>query len=336
MKTTATNRKIHQLLTALREKRLIPRPEFQRRLVWTNKDKSSFLETVLMNYPFPEIYLSTGEVDVDTGQGIELLVDGQQRVTTLYQYFTGSPDIRLGPDVTPYKDLEQQMKEAFLQYDVVVRDLGQIDVDTTRRVFQRINATGYSLNAMEIHNARYEGAFKGFAETFAQQPFFEQHRIFSPAEIRRMQDIRFVVVLLATILGTYFNRDDEIEEYLRRYNDEFPMETDIAKELQHILSFVEKMDVSPQSRIWKKADLFTCLVELHRAIVKKGLSIEPTATAELLNDFFATVDDPDERVENVDAEVYYKAALQASNDRGNRIARGEIMAAILAGGGQIE
>src|SRR5262245_50107997 len=166
MKTTATNRKIRELLTALRANKLIPRPEFQRRLVWSNKDKPGFLDTVLNQYPFPEIYVATGEVDVETGEGTEMLVDGQQRVTTLNQYFTASPDLVLRRDIKPYADLTKEQKEAFLQYDVVVRDLGAVPLDTIKNVFQRINATRYALNAMEIQNARYEGAFKAFGEDF--------------------------------------------------------------------------------------------------------------------------------------------------------------------------
>src|SRR3990172_479619 len=150
MKTTATNRKIRELLTSLREQRLIPRPDFQRRLVWSNKDKSAFLETVLLNYPFPEIYVAAGEVDVDTGIGTELLVDGQQRVTTLQQYFNASPDLILNDNIKPYNELARDDKEAFLQYDVVVRDLGSVDIELVRNIFQKINATCCALNAMEI------------------------------------------------------------------------------------------------------------------------------------------------------------------------------------------
>lgn len=114
MKTTATNRKIQELLTALREGRLEPRPEFQRRLVWTNKDKCAFLQTVLHEYPFPEIYVAAGEVDLQTGEGKEMLVDGQQRITTLHQYFVGSSDLRLGKDIPVYIDLSKEEKERFL------------------------------------------------------------------------------------------------------------------------------------------------------------------------------------------------------------------------------
>src|ERR1700752_2652996 len=108
MKKTATNRKVRELLTRLREGKLIPRPDFQRRLVWSNKDKSAFLETVLLNFPFPEVYVAVGAVDVETGEGNELLVDGQQRLTTHLQYFTGSPDLVLYGGVNPYLSLTKE------------------------------------------------------------------------------------------------------------------------------------------------------------------------------------------------------------------------------------
>jgi len=330
MKTTATNRKVRELLTSLREKRLEPNPDFQRRLVWSNKDKCAFLETVLLSYPFPEIYVAAGDVNVETGEGTEMLVDGQQRVTTLYQYFIGSPDLVLSGGIRPYASLAKEEKEAFLQYDVVVRDLGRLDLDVLRGVFQRINATRYALNAMEIHNSRYEGAFKEFAEEMSQRPFFEAHRIFSASEIRRMQDVRFVLVLAATILGTYFNRDDDLEEFLGRYNDEFPQREELSKEVDSVLAFVEKLELPPTARIWKKADLFSLMVEVHRSIYKHGTQLEAGGIARRLQAFYAKVDDPDQRKDPAAAPGrYYKAALQASNDRGSRITRGEIVQAII-------
>jgi uncharacterized protein with ParB-like and HNH nuclease domain len=329
MKTTATNRKIRELLTSFRERRLIPRPDFQRRLVWTNKDKSSFLETVLFNYPFPEVYVAAGDVNVETGEGTELLVDGQQRLTTLQQYFTASPDLVLY-NVTPYADLSREEKEAFLQYDVVVRDLGHVDIDVVRNVFQRINATRYALNAMEIHNSRFEGELKVFGEEFAQRPFFETHRVFSAAEIRRMQDARFALTVAVTALSNYFNRDDELEEYLSRYNDEFPMRADLERELDTVLEFIDLMKLPPKSRIWKKADLFTAIVELHAAIFRRHAELSPDAVAASLSSLYADVDNSDIQADpKTNAAMYYKAALQATNDRSSRIARGNIIRKIL-------
>lgn len=326
MNTTATNRKIRELLTNLREGRLIPRPDFQRRLVWSNKDKSAFLETVLLNYPFPEIYVSAGDVNVETGEGTELLVDGQQRVTTLQQYFTGSPDLVLYGHVKPYGELTREEKEAFLQYDVVVRDLGHVEIELVRNIFQKINATSYALNAMEIRNSRYQGEFKSFGEELAQHPFFETHRVFSASEIRRMQDTRFSLTIAITVLSTYFNRDDELEEYLERFNDEFPSRDELNRELNTVLDFIDDLQLPQTSRLWKKADLFTAIIEVHRALYKRQLKLIPEAVANELTALYKEVDDTERQSDpESDASRYYKAALQATNDRGSRITRGEIL-----------
>ena len=144
MKTTATNRKIRILLNALRDGNLIPNPEFQRRLVWTNNDKRNFLLTVLEEYPFPEIYIAAGEVNLETGQGTEMLVDGQQRLTTLYQYFNGSEELNLGQELPPskYAELSPEAKTRFLEYEVVIRDrcvgsLHPLGLEEIKRVFWR-------------------------------------------------------------------------------------------------------------------------------------------------------------------------------------------------------
>ena len=92
MKTSASNKKVRELIQMVRNGHLIPRPEFQRRLVWTNSDKAKLIDTVLKGYPFPEIYLANGELNIDTGDGTQLLVDGQQRVTTLVEYLMVTHD----------------------------------------------------------------------------------------------------------------------------------------------------------------------------------------------------------------------------------------------------
>lgn len=331
MKTTATNRRVRELLSNLRDGKLEPRPDFQRRLVWSNKDKCNFIETVLLSYPFPEIYVAAGDVDVETGEGKEMLVDGQQRVTTLYQYFSGSTELKLPKQIRPYSELSKDEKENFLQYDVVVRDLGKVDLALIREVFRRINATKYALNAMEIHNARYEGEYKDFAEQVAQKPFFDNHKIFSATEIRRMQDTKYALTIVTTILSTYFNRDDEIENYLNQYNDEFHLRGDMDKEIELVLSFIEKMNFQPTSRVWQKSDLFTLIIEIHKALVKQHLHLDSSKLASKLTSFYDSVANYDNatRANKPDIGKYHKSALQATNDRSNRITRGEIISNVI-------
>jgi Protein of unknown function DUF262 len=325
MKTSATNRKIRVLLSAIKAATLVPRPEFQRRLVWSSKHKAAFIETVLLGYPFPEIYIAAGEVDPNSGEGIEMLVDGQQRITTLHQYFSGSGDLRLGPNLRPYAALSNDEKIAFLEYEVVVRDLGKKSIDEIRQVFQRINSTKYSLNAMEIHNARFDGEFKKFGETLAQHRFFENNHVFRTNEIRRMNDIGFCLIFVITIMSTYFNRDGELEVYLEKYNDEFEAAEELSGQIDKVCTFLDKCGLESNSRAWKKADLLTLLVETHRSLLRGGMNLDPTEIGARLRDFYSRVDGAAEEVEEVrDVAEYHRAAIQATNDRSSRITRGRI------------
>ncbi|HEX8451607.1 MAG TPA: DUF262 domain-containing protein [Longimicrobium sp.] len=338
MRTTATNRKLRTLLTGIRSGALIPRPEFQRRLVWSNRHKVAFIGTVLDAYPFPEIYIAAGHVDSETGEGTEMLVDGQQRITTLYQYFHASSELKLPAEIPPYSNLSEDAKMAFLEYDVVVRDLGPMGIPEIKEIFTRINSTNYALNAMEIQNARFEGDFKKFGETLAENPFFERHRVFSAADIRRMHDLRFVLTLVVTILSTYFNRDDELDAYLARFNDEFSERERVTQELTCVFAYVDSLDFDLRSRVWRKPDLFSTLVELHRVLVKGTRVPEAEAVAPELKKFFARVESINESDE-ADSELlaYYKASIQATNDRSSRITRGAIIQRVIreASGGQL-
>ncbi len=325
MKTTATNRKIRVLLTALTDKSLVPNPTFQRRLVWSEKHKIAFLDTVLRGYPFPEIYIAAGEVDPDTAEGSEMLVDGQQRMTTLLQYFRGSLDLPYNVSVPKYSDMERNEKEAFLEYEVVVRDLGRVGIEELREVFQRINSTKYSLNAMEIQNARYDGAYKEFGDHLAQHRFFDQHRVFNASDIRRMHDIRLVLTLTATLLSGYFNRDSALEEFLEVYNDSFPPGQMVLHELEQVFRFIDDCSFDDRSRVWNKADLFTLIVELHGLMIRESRELHARSVGPNLSAFYAQVADESLRHYYPEAAVYYKAAVQATNDRSSRLVRAQIV-----------
>jgi hypothetical protein len=315
-------------LTGIRNGELIPRPDFQRRLVWTNKDKNLFIQTVLEGLPFPEIYIAAGRVDSKTGEGSEVLVDGQQRITTLYQYFTDSPDLKLASEIEKYSAMREDQQIAFLEYKVVVRDLGSLPIDQIKAVFQRINSTSYGLNTMELNNSRYAGAFKSLGEWLSQQPIFERMRIFSVSDIRRMNDIRFCLALLASIMGPYFNRDNELEPFLSKYDESVPNETALRSAIENVLSIIDAMNFSSDSRVTKKADFFTLFVEMYKAIIIRQLKVVPSIVRNDLDLFYSLVEAAPSNADS-DESKYYKASLQASNDRSSRILRGEIIARIL-------
>ena len=338
MVAQASNRRVHILLDNIRKGTLVPDPSFQRRLVWSDKHKSAFIDTVLRGYPFPEIYVAAGEVDLDTGQGKEMLVDGQQRLTTLKQYFEGSPDLKLSSGITPYAELTNEEKKKFLDYPVVVRDLGQISMEEIIDIFRRINSTNYALNPMEIHNARFDGELKKFAEKLAQHSFFEDNRIFRANEIKRMRDTIFTLSVIITVMSTYFNQDSEFESYLRQYNDEFEERDCLEVEFQEVFQFIDECGLAQNSRaLRQKSDLFTLLVEVHRALTtEKENPPEPREIGKRLRQFYELVDKSPQTDEEIGEErnrilAYYDATRQGTNQRMNRINRGKILQDVING-----
>ncbi len=336
MKTTATNRTIRELLTAIRNQILVPSHEFQRNLVWSNKHKSAFIETVLLGYPFPEVYIAAGEVDLDTGQGTEMLVDGQQRLMTLKQYVDGSEDLNLSGGVIPFAELSDEQKKSFYNYSVVVRDLEQSSINEIKEILQRINSTDHSLNAMEINNARYDGEIKQFAEKLSQDSFFAKHRVFSKTDGKSMNDISFALSLVITAMLTYFNLEKEFESYLYHYNNEFEEKQRLETEFQEVFQFIDECDFHKDSRAWRKPELFTLLVELYRALFRWKIDINPVEVGKRLQKFYDLVNKlarTDEEIGTKHSRIqeYYQAALQGTNSRSNRIRRGEIIQDVING-----
>lgn len=336
MQVAAGPRRIHSLLNGLRTGALVPDPGFQRRLVWSNQHKSAFIDTVLRGYPFPEIYIAAGEVNSETGEATEMLIDGQQRLTTLKQYVDASEDLKLTGGVIPFSELSEEQKKNFYNYQVVVRDLGHTSTSEIKEIFQRINSTNYSLNAMEIHNARYDGEIKKFADKLSQESFFKKHQVFSSTDMRRMRDVSFALSLIITVMSTYFSLESEFEEYLRQYNDEFEEKHNLKTQFEKVFQFIKKCGIPEKSRAWRKSDLFTLIVEIHRALFREEINVKPAEVGKRLLRFYDLVNKSakaDEEFEKKHRKImeYHNAALQGTNNRSNRIRRGEIIQAVING-----
>lgn len=330
MSTAATNRRLRNILVGMKDDSLIVNPSFQRRLVWINKHKVAFIETVLAGLPFPEVFIAAGDVDVETGHGTEVVVDGQQRLTTLFHYFYGTNEIELG-SLVPYRNLEEDKKKAFLEYEVVVRDLGSLTENETRELFQRINSTSYGLNAMEVNNGRYDGELKNFCEEHTKLDFLEEHKVFSVQDGRRMNDTKWILTLVITLLSTYFNRDSEHQTFLDEYNEEFPHKAEIDRRLDNAFDYAESISgrLPGLKRLYQKSDLFTLIVELDR--IKPSLN-DLDVISKRIGDFYGEVDliaSGNSAVNNPKASEYFAAIRSGTNDASSRNRRGEVISELL-------
>src|SRR5207245_6722162 len=130
------------------------------------------------------------------------------------------------------------------------------------------------LKAMERMNALFNGAYIQFCQELSTNQFFERHGVFSTADWRRMRDLDFCVILVTTLLSTYYHRDEKNREYLRRYNDEFPEADRLYGQVTTVFEFIDHCGISDQSRAWRKTDLFTLLTEVHSALVVRKVPLD--------------------------------------------------------------
>jgi hypothetical protein len=340
MSDAKSDARLGDLLAAVDAGRLVPKPAFQRQLVWTNSDKEFLIDSVLRDMPFPEIFVAAAPRQQGRTDRQQLLVDGQQRISTLMDYVSPNPQM-LHKTIRPFASLSPEERDKFLDYKVAVRDLGTKTDTEIRDIFHRINKTNYILKSMEVFNALYNGQYIQYCTQLARQDFFTRHEVFTEVYQRRMHDRTFCVTLVTTLLdGGYYKRDEKNEEYLARYNDDFPDQERIQNELDRVFEFVESLGLPEKNRAWKQLDLFTLLVEAHDSIVLKNLPVHPQEFKRKLTELYTMVDatkkadgiPPTNGDSTLTARTlkYLAAVTRAANDKSSRVTRGEVVSALLS------
>lgn len=140
------SREIIDLVSAMRTERLTLTAYFQRNLVWRETHKHDFIDPILHGYPFPQIFLARGPINIDTMQASTCVVDGQQRLNAIREFVSG----KFSVNGCFFKDLPVKEKEDFFKYEVPIIDF-DLDAGDPRlkEVFKRLNRTFYSLSTIE-------------------------------------------------------------------------------------------------------------------------------------------------------------------------------------------
>lgn len=127
-------------------------PSYQRNAVWTTRQKSYLVDSILNGYPIPEIYIQE-EVD-DEGHSKFIIVDGQQRLRAVLEFLDNK--FSLNKDDSPsfngafFSDLPSDLKRIFFRYNFIVRTIPEMPENEIRNIFKRLNLNVVSLNAQEI------------------------------------------------------------------------------------------------------------------------------------------------------------------------------------------
>ena len=144
---------LRQVVEMIDEGDLDLAPDFQRHYVWKARQRSGLIESLLLGIPLPSFYFN------EDGTGRLQVVDGVQRLTTIFDYVT-DPDVKLG-EVTYLDELEGQgfddLAKLFRRRLNSTQFVAHvIDPQTPYRVkfdiFRRINTGGTPLSSQEIRH----------------------------------------------------------------------------------------------------------------------------------------------------------------------------------------
>jgi len=263
------NEKLVDIYNLMKSGDLILKPDFQRNLVWNDNHKENFLETILKGYPFPEVYFADGELDNETLTHKTLVVDGQQRLSTIYDYIACPEKLKL-KKIKSFAELDETEKHNFLYYLIVVRDLKAIDKDDIREVFKRINSVSYALNATEIDNALYDGEFISTAQEIAEKLANSKFPFFSDTDEERMKDVETVLIILSFLeIGTYFSGRKEVNEMIRQYDNVYPNRNKMIDYFEKVIPIIEKIELRFDSIWYTKSGMFTLISELVLMLMKE-------------------------------------------------------------------
>lgn len=188
-------------------------PDFQRSYVWDIKKASEFVDTILRGMPAPSMFFYD-----DTDSSRLLVVDGQQRLTSLYRFivkkeFSGKP-FKLTGNIHPawenrsYDELEQvdrdRLDDALMNITVIRQLMPDDGQSAMYMVFQRLNTGGISLKAQEIRMAVSYGPLAKFIDEKARDKRFEKWRFLRTSSQRQNGNYTAIQELLLKFWAYYF------------------------------------------------------------------------------------------------------------------------------------
>ena len=212
-------------------------PPYQRRSVWSPKDRRFFLDTIFRGYPSPSIFLHKEIID---GKTIYYVVDGKQRLETIIRFAKNKiaidkdfGDNRLAGKKWRAIKRDEKLAKAFWDYVVPVEFTNVIE-DTTlvKEIFDRLNRNSRRLTDQELRHAKYDGWLITFVERESESYDWEKLGIVTTARAKRMRDVQFISELLIVLMKkdvVGFDQD-EINYYYANYDNLADLNTSFDEE----------------------------------------------------------------------------------------------------------
>ncbi len=195
---------IDLLLSRIRSKAIDLEPDFQRRRgIWTDRQQSRLIESLLLRIPLPTLYAAEDEEENWA------IVDGIQRLTTITRFIdpeaieetplklTGMEYLGESFNDKLFDDLPARLKRRLRETELVVHVIRHGTPQEVKfNIFARINTGGMPLSAQELRHALIPGQAREYLGRLAGLEAFKQATTYSIRD-ERMADREMVLRFLA-------------------------------------------------------------------------------------------------------------------------------------------
>jgi hypothetical protein len=253
-KSVANPMTVLEYCKGMERKDIIINRKYQRNdSIWPDTAKSFLIETILLGYEIPKFYLYP-ITDVKTRKAVKEVVDGQQRSSTIYDFYTGKLrlssklDTKDAADRT-YEELDEELQKSFLDYSLSIDLFLSASQEDIREVFRRMNSYNVPANPEEQRHARFQGRFKWFIAGMSKDlgKIFTDAGIFNEKSLVRMADCKLLTDISHALKnGISTTNKSSLNQIYKTYDDHFAEEkmwrSYIDDAFSQILEWVELQD----------------------------------------------------------------------------------------------
>jgi hypothetical protein len=220
-------------LVAMMNKGEMTIPEFQRRYVWSDRQASRLVESLIIQCPIPVIYLNQERDETFS------VIDGNQRLNSLKRFLEDAFSLA---GLTSYPELaglkysqldkrfQRHISNRVLRCTVILKETHpQVKFD----VFERLNSGAVALTRQELRHGLYYGSLLKKASSVAKELKLEKH--FGGRKDKRMKAEELVIRYwaLSQGIGAY---EKPLASFISSYADtnRNPTEAELEELSNHI------------------------------------------------------------------------------------------------------
>lgn len=255
---------VHDLIGMYERKELVINKEYQRNPgVWPATAKTYFIDTILESFPFPKMYLYQN-YDKAGKRPYKEIVDGQQRFTTIFEFYSNKLTLTSSSknfSGKKFENLDEDIQRIFLTARIQADVILSADKSSLLELFRRMNSYTAPLNESEKRNAEFQGPFKWYINELSKRyaATLQEWGVFKPRDIIRMKDMEFFTDLSLVVDGGQITSKStsSFKKIYGKYNEDFANKNYFFEVLTNTLDAIFDIEELKYSHMCKEYTLYS-------------------------------------------------------------------------------